>query len=137
MNLGIAFGAGLYEARIVAPLWAARLPHGFSEIDSGRRFWGFVTTLPLTLLCFAGLYLASGCTEPVRTPWLAASLLVLAERLATFGYFIPTIVRLQRGSFGGEGATKFAQWRRANLLRNGLTLLAWIAALRALTLGPA
>ena len=52
----------LYEHRIVVSRWIssgspARIgmptPHG--RIDTGRRFWAFVTTLPLTLLTLANL----------------------------------------------------------------------------------
>ena len=57
INLGIAFGAGLYEHRIVVPRWidssAGTGTHWNAEAarrdDTGRRFWAFVTTLPLTL----------------------------------------------------------------------------------------
>ena len=31
LNLGIAFGAGLYEARIVIPRWLMSAPEGGSE----------------------------------------------------------------------------------------------------------
>jgi len=73
INLGIAFGAGLYEHRIVLPRWlesgdagahwnaeAARRDH------TGRKFWGFVTTVPLTLLTLANLYVvpSAGLTFP-------------------------------------------------------------------------
>src|SRR4051812_49461612 len=91
LNLGIAFGAGFYEARIVVPIWASKIPSGFSEIDTGRRFWGFVTTAPLTVLWLASAIIAYRSSGAVRAPWLLAVALVLIERSLTFGYFIPTI----------------------------------------------
>jgi len=56
INLGIAFGAGLYEHRIVVSKWISNSPesgaHWNAEAvrqdDTGRRFWEFVTTVPLT-----------------------------------------------------------------------------------------
>ena len=58
INLGIAFGAGLYEARIEFPQWliysAESGYHWNAEVarqaNTGPRFWVFVTTIPLTCL---------------------------------------------------------------------------------------
>jgi hypothetical protein len=62
INLGIAFGAGLYEHRIVVPNWlshgkdGAHWNAGTARHDNtGLRFWAFVTTGPLTLLTLANL----------------------------------------------------------------------------------
>jgi hypothetical protein len=51
INLGIAFGAGLYESRIVVPQWLEALPEGeyqwnaaaARQADTGLRFWVYVT----------------------------------------------------------------------------------------------
>ena len=66
INLGIAFGAGLYETRIILPRWFIKSENRFlvnnkamNETDTGRKFWGFVTTMPLTLLTIANLIVAS------------------------------------------------------------------------------
>ena len=78
---GIAVGAGLYEARINVPRWFA--PVAGSAIcvnvdairsdDSGRRFWAYVTTVPLTLLTWQAAWWhghprlpASGGGSPAR-----------------------------------------------------------------------
>jgi len=66
INLGIAFGAGLYEHRIVVSRWIrASSATGVQwdvaaarQDDTGRRFWGFVTTGPLTLLTLANVVVA-------------------------------------------------------------------------------
>jgi hypothetical protein len=63
INHGIAFGAGLYEQRIVLPQWFSRSSgsgirvnsEAMRNTDTGRRFWAFVTTVPLTLLTLANL----------------------------------------------------------------------------------
>jgi hypothetical protein len=137
LNLGVAFGAGIYEARVVVPLWEKNFPHGFTEIETGRRFWGFVTTVPLTCLCIASLVVAYRGDGLARGPWLISAMIVLAERLLTFGYFIPTIVRLQKSERSPENLKRFALWKNINVLRNGMTLAAWILALRALSVSAA
>jgi len=103
--------------------------------DSGHRFWAFVTTGPLTLLTVANLVLALQSQGPVRAWWLTAAVVTLVERTATFGYFIPTIIRLSRLPAGDPGLrTGLAWWVRLNYVRNALTLVAWIAALRVLAM---
>src|SRR5207247_3252473 len=92
INLGIVFGAGIYEARIVVPLWASSPPKSLRSPDSGRKFWVFVTTLPLTLLSLANLVAAWQAQGTRRDWWLGAVFAVLVERLATFSYFIPTML---------------------------------------------
>src|SRR5262245_29102217 len=72
INLGIACGAVLYEHRIVVFRWVDRSAapivrwdaHAALHDDAGRRFWAFVTTVPLTLLTIANL-LAAGA-RPAR-----------------------------------------------------------------------
>ena len=56
MNLGIAFGAGIYEAWVVIPQWA-NIPSG-EWPNTGLMFWVYVTTVPLTLLTIASLIAA-------------------------------------------------------------------------------
>lgn len=135
INLGVAFGAGIYEARIVVPLWMSALPQSLRSPDSGRKFWAFVTTGPLTLLTFANLYVAWHAVGPRRAYWLTAAFVILAERIFTFTYFIPTVIRLQRATGSSAELDQTALgWARLNYLRNALTLIGWLAALRVLSL---
>lgn len=132
IDLGIAFGAGWYEARIVVPIWSSAPPHSLRSPDSGRKFWGFVTTVPLTLLTIANLYVAWQSAEPRRIYWLSAAAVVFAERVLTFAYFIPTIIRLQRDHPPSAELEKAVlRWTRLNYLRNALILVGWLLALRA------
>jgi H+/Cl- antiporter ClcA len=64
--LGTAFGAGLYEARVVVPLWASAPPASLRSPESGHRFWVVVTTIPLTLLTLANLAAAWQAQGPSR-----------------------------------------------------------------------
>ena len=142
INLGIAFGAGLYEHRIAVGRWltssgesgahwradAARLD------DTGRRFWAFVTTVPLTLLTFASLFAAWPGLGAFRAWWLAAALAALVDRLFTFAYFIPTMVRLMKAADSPESVAVATRWRNLNYLRHAIVLVAWLMSLHAFSL---
>ena len=142
LNLGVALGAGLYEARVVLPQWTQSASgagvHWNAELarrtDPGLKFWAFVTTGPLTLLTVASLVSASRVPGPRGTWWLAAAVIVLLERIATFGYFIPTMVRLQRTETVLEPAVRahVSRWLMLNRIRNAAYLAAWVAAMCAL-----
>lgn len=143
LNLGTAFGAGLYETKIVIPLWFIQASEGYrvstkamQEIETGRKFWGFVTTGPLTLLTIANLYYALQAQPPVYGYWLAAALLTLFERIGTFSFFIPTAIRLQRADeLSSAKSSRLASvWIGFNYVRNALTFIAWLLALRAFSL---
>ena len=81
INLGIAFGAGLYEARVVIPQWANLPPKDWP--NTGLLFWVYVTTVPLTLLTFANLFAAWLDKGGRRKWWLGAVSSGLVERLTT------------------------------------------------------
>ena len=138
INLGVAFGAGLYEHRIVLSDWIAISPEGahwnaesVRHDDTGRRFWVFVTTIPLTLLTIANVYAAWQAPGALRFWWLAAALAAVADRLFTFGYFIPTMVGLTNAADSPESVAAAIRWSRLNYLRHAIVLVAWLAALRA------
>jgi hypothetical protein len=137
VNLGVAFGAGIYEHRIVVPRWIGD-GHWNAEAarrdDTGRRFWGLVTTLPLTLLTLANLAAAWESSPDVRTWWLGAGVVALAERVLTFAFFIPTMIGLMKAEDSPEAVARATRWSRVNYLRHALGLAAWLAALEALVL---
>lgn len=144
LNLGTAFGAGLYETRIILPLWFRKSAESgyrvdtkaMHEIDTGRKFWAFVTTGPLTLLTVANLVVAWQSQSAGHDWWLAAALITLGERIGTFSFFIPTVIKLQRADQLPSSTVSrlIAAWVWSNYVRNGLTLLACLAALRAFSL---
>lgn len=144
LNLGTAFGAGLYESQIVIPQWFSKSSgSGYSinleamqKLDSGRQFWVFVTTLPLTLLTLANLVVAWQSLQPERNWWLAAGLITLIERISTFSFFIPTLIKLQLTDqqLSPAGSRLVALWIGLNYVRNGLTLIAWLLTLKAFSL---
>lgn len=142
LTLGTSFGAALYEARVVLPLWTRTVTGAFQwaadlsrRTDSGRRFWAFVTTGPLTLLAVASVFLAGQAESGRREWWLTAACVILVERIATFAYFIPAILRLQRAPPGDTKVNpSIARWMSLNYFRITFLFIGWVAALRALTL---
>jgi hypothetical protein len=142
--LGIAFGAGLYESRVVVPGWVTSpdgQPAWSAETaradDTGRRFWAFVTTGPLTLLTLASLFLAWRSSGALRSWWLGAAAIALADRIFTFAYFIPTLVGLMR--LADSPATREAamQWATLDYVRHAIVLAAWVAGMKAFALAHA
>lgn len=144
MNLGIAFGAGLYEHRIVIPHWLTSSPDGalhwnaeaVQQDDTGRRFWAFVTTGPLTLLTLGSLIVARRTASPLRRWWLASAAVSLLDRIFTFAYFIPTMVGLMDAVDSAESVATAVRWSSLNYLRHAIVLAAWILALKAFSLMP-
>jgi len=131
--LGITVGAGLYEARVVVPVWATTPPNTW--INTGTAFWAFVSTGPLTLTIVISLVAIWGYDGPARSWWLAALVIVILERVATFTYFIPTMVWLQQqGRMSAEVSSTLATWSFINHGRHVLAFAAWLLALKALSL---
>src|SRR5215468_6597313 len=104
INLGIAYGAGLYEKRIVLPLWFSKSTvaglqvhsEAMRQTNTGLRFWAFTTTVPLTLLTLANLAVALRSQGPRHNWWVAAAAITWVERVGTFSFFIPTAIKLRR-----------------------------------------
>jgi hypothetical protein len=131
VNLGVALGAGLYEGRVVIPEWTAIPPSSWP--NTGTRFWAFVTTGPLTLLTVLNGIAAWRDRSARRTPWLAAVSILACERLATFGYFIPTMIGLMEHSTSTpEVVSRLNGWMTLNYGRHVLTFAAWLLAMGAL-----
>jgi hypothetical protein len=143
INLGIALGAGLYEKTMIIPQWFIKSPNGLvvnsdamRQTDTGRKFWAYVTTVPLTILTLANLVVAWQSQAPEHYWWLGASLITLTERIATFTFFIPTAIKLMHP----ERLSLFKKtnigslWVSLNYIRLFLNLIGWLAALRVLSL---
>jgi hypothetical protein len=142
LTLGIACGAGFYEHRIVLPRWLSgesdRHLHWNAAAaradDVGRRFWAGVTTLPLTLLTLLNAVAAASAHGSLRVWWLTAVVAAVADRLLTFSYFIPTMIRLMRAEDSHEAVAIATRWSRLNHLRHAVIGVAWVTAMQALTL---
>lgn len=131
--LGITVGAGLYEARVVVPVWSTTPPETW--INTGTAFWALVSTGPLTLIVLVSLIAVWWFDGPARAWWLGALGIVLVERIVTFTYFIPTMIWLQQqGGMSPEVSSTLATWSFINHGRHVLTISAWLLSLKALSL---
>jgi hypothetical protein len=125
--LGISFGAGMYEERIVVSRWLSSSEgsgrHWNADEarrdDTGRRFWAFVTTVPLTLLTLA--------------QHTAGDSLPRCSRLETESYFIPTMIRLMNAEDSSE-SVRNDPVDHLNYVRLAMVLAAWLASLKAFSL---
>ena len=98
-------------------------------------FWVYVTTIPLTLLTLANLIAAWLDRSARRRWWLGAGTIILLERIATFSYFIPTMIALTSSDLPQpEVKAGLSQWLLFNHGRHVLTFAGWLAALKALSM---
>ncbi|MGD0796968.1 MAG: hypothetical protein ABR910_04510 [Acidobacteriaceae bacterium] len=137
--LSLGMGGGLYETLVVYPHWKTDpTPQNLAEKlkDSGqtlagRRFWPFIS--PATaLLAILNLCIAWQESGQLRAVWLAAAIVIIAKSVATYTYFVPTMVRklAQPTDMKPEELTRTVrQWTSLSPLRLGLELFGWIAAL--------
>lgn len=134
VNLGVAFGAGIYESRVVVPRWEGIPPQAWP--NTGLEFWVYVTTVPLTILTIANLVAARLDRGPRRYWWLCAGAIVVVERIATFSYFIPTMVWMMgaEGLSQAEVTATLSRWMLLDYGRHVLALAGWLAALKAFSL---
>ena len=137
INLGIAFGAGLYESRIVLPQWLGASAGGSNQWDAalarrhntGLNFWVYVTTVPLTLLDLANLFAAWTAALRCEAGGLPPLRSCLPIGFLHFSYFIPTMLTLMTdNSLSGAEATA--------RLRGSAAWLNLVAALCVVALGP-
>ena len=108
---GIAFGAGLYEARVVIPQWADIPPQSWP--NTGLMFWVYVTTDPADSAhpgqSDRGVE-GDGSTR--RKWWLGAcGYRSSLKRVATFSYFIPAMIGLTTSALpDAEVKATLSQW---------------------------
>ncbi|MEO6390836.1 MAG: DUF1772 domain-containing protein [Pyrinomonadaceae bacterium] len=149
--LGVTIGGGLYETLVVMPLWSAAPPdsviafhlHNVANpqfvLDPGGRFWMFTTPL-LGLLSLISL-LSGFRTDPRHRRWRTVGAgLALIVVICTFVWFVPNIIRLMSGAVTSLSRDEIASltnwWVRLNWVRAVVYVVAWLAALRALTISP-
>lgn len=132
--LGIGFGAGVYESRIVIPQWIDIPPDHWP--NTGLFFWVYVTTIPLTLLVILNTIAAWRDNTSRRSWWLGSAAIIVVERIFTFGYFIPGMIRMMSSSALPEAeiAADLTEWMCLNHGRHILTLAGWLLALKAFSM---
>lgn len=141
---GVQLGGGLYEKRVVIPLWATNptpdtLSHRLAETGetgSAMRFWPFVSPVVL-LLAVLNMVFAWGHAGPARPWWLAAASAFLLMSVSTYAYFVPTMLSLMRRShtYTPEKLSRTVSvWLNLSNVRLLISVPAWLAALRAIVL---
>ena len=146
ISFSLQIGAGLYEMRVVTPLWAAAPPASVRGWNAApqppilprERFWRYCT--PAVGL-FAACALLFGWLNggQRRRKWLLASAVpVLLMVFATYLYFAPALAELLTAGGGAlsdnELTVKAERWLRLSRWRAVVYAVAWLAALRAFQL---
>jgi hypothetical protein len=139
LALGVQTGAGIYETRVIVPLWASDPPASLTAFhalpikpDSGRRLW--ITLTPTTtLISLFNLVLALMSHDAIRGWWIGASVASVFVMAVTFAYFIPTLFWFLRVAAQPtpDVAPRVQQWVALNYIRAVVLIGAWIAALVA------
>jgi hypothetical protein len=146
---GIVVGAGLYEMRVIVPLWANAPPASVwyweaQQIanpqyapNSGMRLWIFLT--PTHLLLAVATLLAGWKLRGEHRKWLLISTIIfIFMHLTAFVWFVPTLKELMKSRELGispeQVATKAHLWATLSWFRVPVGLVGFIAGLRALTI---
>lgn len=98
--LGLAIGGGLYETLVVYPGWnhdpaPDTLPdklRASGQSAAGRKFWPFISPT-LLFLSIWNLVLALHASGELKLLWLAAGAAIVVKSIATYTYFVPTMMR--------------------------------------------
>jgi hypothetical protein len=72
----------------------------------------------------------------MRGWWLGAALTALVDRVFTFSYFVPTMVKLMSDETlsQAQAVAMASRWGQLNYLRHIIVLAAWVLALKAFSL---
>ena len=139
LALGIQTGAGIYETRVIVPLWGSSPPASLTAFhalpikpDSGRRLWMILTPIT-TLISLLNLVLALMSHDSMRGWWIVASAASVVVMSVTFAYFVPALFFFMRVAAQPtpEVGPRVRRWVAFNYVRALILIAAWIAALVA------
>ncbi|OLE54712.1 MAG: hypothetical protein AUG51_07085 [Acidobacteria bacterium 13_1_20CM_3_53_8] len=148
---GIVIGGGLYEMRVIVPLWAnsppesawyweaQRIANPQYAPNSGLRFWIFLT--PTHLLLSLATLIAGWKTLGDHRKWLFASTIAfIVLHTSALVWFVPTIGEILNSRSLGispeQVTAKVHMWVTFSWVRAAIGLAAFVAGLRALTIPP-
>lgn len=102
--LGIAIGGGLYEALAVYPGWRQATPatltdklRASGQSAASRKFWPFISPT-LLLLSIWNFVLALHASGELKLLWVSAGAGIVAKSIASYAYFVPTMMRKFEGA---------------------------------------
>lgn len=139
VTLGIEIGAGIYEACVLLPLWAGAPPGSLVAYNlqalrpqPGPNFWIVLTPL-VGLLGLANLVAAWRSSLPQRRLWLWGASGVVCMVVATFAYFVPTLLGFEALRQVGDEtvAASVHLWVMLNWVRGAVYVAAWFCLLHA------
>ena len=139
LALGLQTGAGIYETRIIVPLWSDDPPASLTEFhaqprkpDSGRRLWIILTPIT-TLISLVNLVLA---LMNHNGWWITASAASLVVMVVTFAYFVPELISFAKTAAQppADVAPRVHRWVALNYVRAVILIAAWLAALQAFSM---
>lgn len=137
--VGIEIGAGLYEARVLVPLWSSAPPESLIHYNlqtlrptPGQRFW-IVSTPLVGLLGLANLVVGWRSTAARRRWWLLGAGGVVVMVVITFVYFVPALMGFEAVRAGADGslAASVNRWVILNWIRAAIYMAAWLCLLHA------
>ncbi|HEY8204334.1 MAG TPA: hypothetical protein VIF81_06375 [Pyrinomonadaceae bacterium] len=145
----IVIGGGLYEMRVVVPLWANSPPESVWNFasqrvtnpqytpNSGLRFWIFVTPAHL-LISFATLIAALKTGKQHRRWLIVSTAIFVLLHLSALFYFVPAIDRLfnsrNLNMNPEEVASKARWWVNLTWGRFVIGFVGFLCGLRAMTI---
>jgi hypothetical protein len=138
----LSLGGGLYEILVIYPNWKhdadpltlrAKLESS-GQINAAKRFWPLVSPAQV-LLSIINITLAWNYSGEAHGYWLGAAIAIFINRVITFSYFIPVMIRkiMQPEDIEASHLQSIVkQWTALSPLRLFPELLAWCLLIVAL-----
>jgi hypothetical protein len=147
----VVIGGGLYELRVIIPLWAHAPPESVWEFatqrtnnpaftpNSGIQFWIYFT--PAHLLVSIATFVTAWKTQRAHRRWVMISTAVfIILHLGAIVYFVPAIDKLfnsrNLGMSPAEVASRVHVWVYGTWIRFFIGLGGFLCGLRALQVPP-
>jgi hypothetical protein len=147
----LVIGGGLYELRVVLPLWAhappesvwhfaaERVNNPLDTPNSGMRLWIFLT--PAHLLVSIATLIAAWKTRAEHRRWVIVSTAIfIGLHLSALFYFVPAIDKLfmsrQLNLDPAEVASRARWWVNLTWGRFVIGLIGYVAGIKAMKTAP-
>jgi len=142
LTVTLGLGGGLYEILVIYPGWKHDVDpltlrsklQSSGQILAARRFWPIASPAQV-LLSIVSIVLAWKHKCEAQAWLLAAALTVFVDRVITFSYFIPVMIRkiMQPETIEAPRLRKIVrQWTMLSPIRVVLGLIVWIMLVIAL-----
>ncbi|HVS92168.1 MAG TPA: hypothetical protein VHE59_09065 [Mucilaginibacter sp.] len=100
LTVTLSMGGGLYEILVIYPNWKHDVdPHTLRDklhlsgmMNAAKRFWPLVSPAQV-LLSMINIIMACTYHGAGLACWLTAAVLIFLNRIFTFSYFIPVMIR--------------------------------------------